>query len=183
MLGIIMGVAIVVYCAWVGWRRKRDYDKVDKAFGVVSGVFWGLVISFVIILIMNFSLDSRFSRCEVEYDKVKLTNLVGSCQTEGMFFLGTGNVEGVEYYKYFYLKPDGGKQFAKLPADRVVLYEEERLDGYLTKVGEQRKAPRISTLIIPDFFFFEPRTFQTYAIHVPKGTIKGGFEVDLSKMR
>lgn len=181
MLMILGMLVIVAICPLIGLAINRKINH-EKFLGIWIGLCVGIFINIVIICALSSYLRSE---SYLEHDKVQLVSLNNALFTEGDFFLGTGIIRGVPHYIFYYLLKDGGKQFNSLPATVVAVYEENRTDGYLVKVDKVGKIPSVNNWLIPGFLMMEtrcPRYPNIYAMHVPKGTVKEGFNLDLSKM-
>ncbi len=119
----------------------------------------------------------------IDNSKTKTTKIVAmpTITTNKQFFVGVMKTGGKSYY-YFYSKVHrDGKKFTKLPTQDTVLHEGNRKDAvFLTYVKNWDGHGWL-------FNFFAPaplrhfiqqksvdKTFTTYAIYVPKGSIDSG---------
>ncbi len=81
-------------------------------------------------------------------------------ETEGKFFLGSGRVEGEQYY-YYFTPEQGGHRLHKVNAEKAIIIEDD---------NEQ---PRLVTIIIDQYGFKD--TF----IYIPEGSIYFDYNVKL----
>ena len=111
-----------------------------------------------------------------------LVNLTNSDNLSGTFYLISGSFGSSEYYKYYYKTADGGKQYAKISAEDVVVYEDANNDAYIASVTVTKTCPGDKTGWLYCLAAEEHEKIGT-AIHVPRGSIKnaGKFEMDLKQ--
>ena len=104
--------------------------------------------------------------------KEKLVSLRSNTETEGSLFLGSGNINGQEYYYFYEALGNGGYRLSKIPArSNVTIFEEDRSDGLL----EVSSAGHRNTMF---FGLVELRaSFQpdTTTFRVPRGSIQRNF--------
>jgi hypothetical protein len=89
----------------------------------------------------------------------------------GRFFLGSGMVEGDQYYFYYAKNDDGSVSPGRVRADgRVRVYEEDREDAQLVNWEWELVAPWAYLVAFPV-------TGDKWScdFHVPKGTVRTGF--------
>ncbi len=111
-----------------------------------------------------------------EYNKTKVVSLTSSSELNGSVFLLVGSINNIDYYKFYTVMEDGGKVFNKILAKNAIIYEDNCDDAYISNVKEMHTYPDwIHTLFIPKFLLSDEK--KGYAIHVPKGTIKTGFDI------
>ena len=116
---------------------------------------------------------------EYEYDKINIVAIDSSKELSGTFILGLGNVNLEQQYVFYYLTADGGKKYGEVSKYSAIIYEEERRDGYMAKIGERTVySDKVLFWLIPKFLL-DGKDSTTYAIHVPKGTVKLEFNIDL----
>ena len=142
-------------------------------------VFWvALGVSFILRAM------APVTSSMIEYNEVKIVALSSSTSINGSFFLGSGNIEGNPYYFFYFATPDGGKKMDKLRADLVTLYEEDRKDAFMAKISvrtEWKNEDQLFRFFAPLRIKAEEEMGQQYAIHVPKGSIKEGINLDLPR--
>ncbi|MFH0969270.1 MAG: hypothetical protein V1804_02070 [Patescibacteria group bacterium] len=179
----IMVIFIVLMGLGLYLGVKKGDDKTER---ILSGIM-GLIIGGMVALFVMFAVVSM-SPSEQKYeelDRVELVALNNSRSTEGAFFLGSGRIESIPYYFFYYQLPDGGKKLGKLIAENATVYEEKRTNAYMARVSGKtiRKKTRIlSWLLIPESLLHGTRS-SSYALHVPEGTIVKGITLDLKEIK
>lgn len=105
--------------------------------------------------------------------KTELAALRVKDGVEGHFFLGSGTVEGKQYYFYYLKNEDGSLTPAKVNADEdVKIYEEERKDATLVKYNAEFKNEIAYIIGVPTM-----QGKKSVEFHVPVGTVKIGYEM------
>lgn len=180
MLCVFIGGFVAFRCISKS-KKKGEILKTDLVsvnivtcvLGLVVGAVVGLGISKIASLIISHTIVQRY-----EYEKIQLVALGNSNELRGSFFLASGDIGTEQYYKFFYRTADGGKQFGKVHAENATVYEEERGDAYMSRTGKKDiYSERVHFWLIPKFLMDEPQ--GRYAIHVPKGTVKAEYKLDL----
>ena len=107
-----------------------------------------------------------------QHERIDLVALQDNVGAEGRFFLGTGYIENK--LNYFYYRKDGDAYRAdKETADGAVIYQDEISQPYLLTY--------YSSFNHSFWYFFGfPSKSQRSQFHVPKGSIKENFTLDLN---
>jgi hypothetical protein len=171
---------ISIFCVLVGgcisFIIARKQDKISKVIITFLGMFIGAFCSIILFGIFSATISHTSER--IEKDRVQLVALIGSDEIQGSFFLVSGSIGSEQYYKYYYQTADGGKKFGKISAEGVTVYEEDRQDAYIVRVGTRDKySSRVYFWLFPRFL--QAESLGVYTIHVPKGTIKAEYKLDL----
>lgn len=170
---------VLIVCVCIGgylFYRIEKEDKVIKALFTLMGVCVGLLAGMAITGISSVVVPSTVHH--YEFEKVELVTLGSASELQGSFFLASGSVGAEQYYKFYYKTADGGKKFGKIQAESATVYEEDRKDAYMAKAGEENRYSTNDYLwLIPKFLWGRP--LWKYTIHVPKGTIKVEYNLDL----
>jgi len=170
-------LAICIFIGGYFFWKKTDKDADFKYQKQIFSFLGCLIGAFVGVLLTGFlSVFVPWTTYDIEFDRVELAALGSTSEMHGSFFLATGNIDSQQFYKFYYKTPDGGKQFGKLPAESAVIYEEDRKDAYMAKAGREKRYPTWVRLWIR---IFPGGTSWKYAIHVPNGTIKVEYNLDL----
>ncbi len=103
------------------FRITKPAGKAGKVFALVFGTLIGIAAGMVIALFFSFVLPHQTFRPET--DRTQLVALGARSQAEGVFFLASGRIDTGQYYKYYYLLPDGGIKFGQIPAENATVYE------------------------------------------------------------
>ncbi|HTW96771.1 MAG TPA: hypothetical protein VMD74_03915 [Candidatus Methylomirabilis sp.] len=142
----------------------------------IAGMFVGSLIWLIVSLLAGVALPHR---CDFrEYDNLKLIAVKSSASQAGSFFLGSGIIDGARYCEFYSQAADGGKHYGKVLAENTTVYEEERSDGYLAALSSHPVFSRwINYWLIPSGAY--DACTDKYSIHVPKGTVKPGFDLGL----
>jgi len=141
-------------------------DLIDKILFTIVGLLIGFMIA-SLISISIVSLTTLF--VDLEYEEIneqKILALNGNFETEGNFFLGTGNLE--ENLKYYYLiKKDNGYKIKSIDTDNTLIYEDNN-----PRIGYYRGYFRNKIL---RFLLGKYSLKDYHKIYVPKGSIKYNF--------
>lgn len=155
--------------------RKETIDGL-RAFMIIAGLAVGLLFGFMVTsAIRDFSYGKENF---IEAEKLRIVSLVGASEIKGEIFILAGSMGTEDYYKFYYEASDGARIFMKLEKSTVRIYEEDRMDAYVTQIQTYKKS-NVRGLWVPMFLEREKKQFQYYAIHVPKGTIKPEINLDL----
>lgn len=183
MLLAYVVLSYIVINEFIKWRKYTETSNKVGAFLLGINVSVLVYLALCMVIMHNSSYKQEY----VEYDKVEIVALENASITQGSFFLGTGYIDKVPHYVYYFKLPNGGKKLETLSAESAVVHEENRIDAYKAKPKEQRVYTSLKPwawLLIPEFMLIESCGSSTnYALHVPKGTIKTGFNLDLKALR
>jgi hypothetical protein len=172
---VILLISCIVIGAGLGYLLEGRRDKIS---GTLVGVIIGIVVGIGVGFILDVTLP--YETHEFESERVELVALGDTNLLHGTFFLGSGQINSDMYYLFFFKAPDGGKKFDKVNAKNTTVYEEDRSDAYLVRIGQQEQRPNSTYLwLLPKFLVHDVYNYY-YAIHVPKGTIKTGYNLDLN---
>lgn len=106
-----------------------------------------------------------------ESARYRLTTIRDKDGVVGQFFLGTGVIEGDQYYFYYHTNADGSVTPDKVNASQGVrVYEEDRQDAELITYEWKLNKPWAWLISIP-----VNNGGWSYKFHVPKGTVRTGY--------
>jgi hypothetical protein len=117
----------------------------------------------------------------------ELASLGAKTSTEGSFFLGCGNIFGSQYYYYCEKYPDGAMSIQKALVSSVLIYEDSDEKPFVG-IKQYTLTSTKQDSWMHDFFFTRDSGSYTSShnskleFHVPKGTVKKVFDVDVSKL-
>lgn len=149
--------------------KTRTNERSDWILAVVIGVVVGVCVAVPCIVSLEYVLPHEVAYTEL--DRTEFVSFKGSSEVSGACFLVAGRIGMEQYYVYYYRLPDGGVRFGKKSAEGITVYEEDRADAYLVRTGKIDKfSPWVHLWLIPKFLVFGE--LDTYALHVPKGTIR-----------
>jgi len=141
------------------------------------GLFYLFIIGFAAFICggIAYGIGQGFEDHAVEGEHSSLLAIRDKDGIEGRFFLGSGFISSQPYYFYYESLKNGGFRPGKIQADdSVTVFEEDRTDAELVTFDWKIKYPGWAWLIsLPD----SDGSKQTYAFHVPKGTIKTGYSM------
>jgi len=174
MIVFIVCICIGIYLSFRIGEEKGLLGLILAIMGSCVGAFAGMLIVGIYTAIEPGTIH------HYEFEKVELTTLGGTSELQGSFFLGSGSVGTEQFYRFYYKTADGGKKFGKISAEagNVTVYEEDRKDAYITKVGEESMYSTKEHLWLIPKILNDKKNWK-YAIHVPKGTIKKEYNIDL----
>lgn len=153
-------------------NRFDNHDRVSVFLGGVAGYLVGMILCLIFLMFLP------NSEKKVEIKRTKLVALKGIDETSGSCFMLIGSNNTNRYYQYYYENAAGGRLFGKMLADGIPVYEEDRTDAFLIKTGNiQDFSDKINLWLIPEFL--ECIDEKKSEIHVPKGTIKIEYKLDL----
>jgi len=149
---------------------RDKYFKDDWTLAVIAIIitqFLTYIVATIFSMIFGYV---ECGRINVETPIASLKNVSG---INGDFFLGCGNIKGVENYSYYRKTDSGGYIKEYLPADGISIFE------------DSNENPHISHKIITERYnkwliiFQVPVPSETKKeIHVPKNTILKEFSLD-----
>jgi len=160
----IIGVTLIYWITFIILWRKACDEAIDWVFNI----FLNLLLS-VFLMFGTLSLDVKEQRINYEY-YCKIQSLKNSNDIQGSFVLGTGSVEQVEYYYYYFKDINGYFRRGKKQVENTVI--EER--GGTPHI-ERKYIKRVSITGIVKSYKDQPS--EEYKIVVPKGTVINKFEV------
>lgn len=125
-------------------------------FGMVSSkrpAFW--CISITVVLTIVFSCILLIPGFGMSWTtQTDIHSLKDNSMIHGRFFLGSGSIDSVPVYVYYYQLPSGGYKLSTVPVDKTVIFMDENSNPYL-KTTEYKFA----------------NIYYEYEFHVPNGTI------------
>lgn len=161
VVGMIIG-GVVAY-KLSDWPGPQDF---------VLGSVLGLLPAFLIVVVISLCIRVE----EVKVDEIPLQALKDGSQSEGSFFLGSGTVEGSEYY-FFVKETDRGMKRDKVNADYVYIIEDEDEEPRM-EVYTNIPATAFGKFMFDDGVIGSEED-RTYSIIVPNGTVTNEFSIDL----
>lgn len=139
----------------------------------VTGV--GALVGFgFLFLILSAFVPSNYDK---DCWNTKLVALGSNSVTGGHFFLGSGTLQDTPTYEFFWDDGTGRIYEGHVAADGkdgpVSIVEEQREDGYL-KICPPTNSGWTRWIA---FFTRNQGRYQSYEFHVPKGSVRRGFDV------
>jgi hypothetical protein len=161
---IVAGLVIGLVIGFI-FNRYGDSSANPATFGFF-GMMFGCVPALFFYGIVNYMLPLEMQKVG-EYELVALQD---GNTTSGSFFLGTGTISGVMTYHMAYKWGNGFRTFS-LPANNVVVYYDDN-----PRIVQWVRKPSPGVW----WEYLSPVYIQTaHTIHVPSGSIKNEFNVDL----
>jgi len=184
---MIQFIVCILLSAYVWTKIVRMFIPPEKnyimtAAGICVGIMIMLLASFISIGICGIAFEtSTHEIAEREKSRLQLVALGNSSEIKGSFFLACGSVGSEQVYRFYYQTSDGGKKFDQVSVADATIYEEDRQDAYLSKISKTKEYSATDHLwLIPSFMERAIKKEQiSYAIHVPKGTVKQEYKLDL----
>jgi hypothetical protein len=175
MLAIILSAAVFMLYGTI--RRRKDAWKYLPVWCYgFFGVIFGILINAYFVGVILFEGKER-----IIFNTVHIAAMSTRNEINGSFYLGTGNIEGEQYYVYFYDK-NGGKALDKIKTSMAIVFEENRIDAVIYEVHTKDKFKKLNDIsrwciLKPSNFTY----FSCYEIHVPVGTIKQQYDLGLKQ--
>ncbi len=168
-LGLLIGVGITLWMA-IGlshWGFDMEILLLGFMALLMSGLI-GIMGGMGVAAIVGFFPEKII----IEDGRTEIVALKDSQGLEGHFFLGSGQINSEMYYFYYYSCGTSCSAFGKTPAFAARIYEDSD-SPHITYFKKVFKNPSWNdfAIILEDN---EPSE-----IHIPKGSIKQGFTLDL----
>ncbi len=154
LFGSLFAVVFVIFCIVFWGERSED------GFIFLGGLMSFLVSGFIFIIVMV-CIPTK----EVTYT-TRIVSLQDNNRTEGSFSLGSGHIEGVTYYCYYYNHRDGGYALGKVKTSnaRIVEWDKDYAIKKYTMVENKE--------------WGKGHMVGGYVFYVPKGTVVRNFNLD-----
>lgn len=166
MFFIIIWVIITTICICSAIFDKSMFNDASDKF-IVS---FAMPVMFGLMIVVVYTVAAlTIAPKEIVPMQDNIVSLVNLQQTEGSFVLGTGSIEGVEYYFYMCKYDNGSFERKKINVSRTLVYETNQTKPMITCNSKRIKKN----------FFFYPTYISTYdfKIYVPVGTIIKEFRI------
>lgn len=173
---MLLFLFLIGFGLFIGFKvGKKDVEAT-----IVGGLigFW-VALALATTMLFLVPCHQQFE----EHEKVEIVALKNRVAVGGSFFLGSGQINSLPYYFFYYKTDDGGVKMGKLLAEDVTIYEEKRSGGYLAKVDKKQTYEIKGWMkwLVPSILRTES-LFQRYAIHIPEGSVKSGFVLDINNL-
>jgi hypothetical protein len=149
-----------------------DSIGVKIFMSIIKYLIIGL-LSILVWFIINFFISIFIDKKVVEAGKTYLTSMNDQNQTEGRLFLGSGVIEGVMYYTYYYKTQSGSYRFGKINSYNVDIIELDQVVPHIQYYKEEFVDKDWNKWIAPMVYNIEPDIF------VPKNSIQRKIIFDL----
>lgn len=170
-IGVLIVVVIFVLACCNGFKWYYPLSFVGGTVGVAFGA------SLVALLLT--SPIGCFAPQEWKLETTQhMVNLADNYGIQGYLFFGTGSINSVPYYDYYYQTPDSVLFRERIPAEGVPVIEEDRQDGVVLVYHYGPKNPQfVHNWSAGHFIGAFPEEncsvhSYRYELRVPKGTIK-----------
>lgn len=149
-----------------------------QAVAFVGGALGGALLGSLLSLFLSFVVPHTTRYAEIDW--MELVALDSTSEMQGTSFLASGSIGSQQYYKLYTRTLNGENYSVRIKAKSAVVYEENRKDAYIAGLGIMESYPAwIRPLFYPFTESMENRKkYIMYAIHIPKGTIKRGYNLD-----
>lgn len=163
----------------ISWYIKENWKYEDSKVSLITwSIIWGHLIALMVAFVLMLILSAIPEKIQVHDKTDEIVALNDNFNTNGHFFLGTGNIENVSYYFFYKKTSTGGFVQDKIKVDNVVLYEID---------STTNEAPRIEWLKSE----FKNQSWHLWTfvigcgcntsanIYIPRGSIKTDYVLDL----
>lgn len=161
---MIFASLFVISILYMIIRKCFSGDVVLTAF-VTLFAGWFIICAGIIPLVDRHLIADKTVKLDHE---LWIYSLMNQTNSEGSFMLGSGSIEGVEYYYVFYRGVDGYRR-AKYRVYHVALVETNDRNPEIVER---------STFFSGGLIQWKPSGEGEYIMYVPKGTIIRKFEVN-----
>lgn len=157
---IIFGIITFIVSFLIMRKSNKEYDTTgNPLIFSMMGMIFGLIVAVMIP-----------GETETKIRKIELANLNDRSNTSGSFFLGSGQVEGVMKYTYYYKNGDYYKMGSRDAEGVLIKYTDG--PAYIEiREKKLKKGPLINKFVI---YSQEPQII----IHIPEGSIKTYYNLD-----
>ena len=140
-------------------------DYVMAVFTALISAILGLTIGASLALFLGCFFDSSFQQT----DRIHLVSMRDEQSISGRFFLGSGTIRNQRQYQFFKKLNDGGYRSSDVLAENAVVYEDAKLEGYLIVKSKSFDNKCVYLIGMVCGYIYE--------FHIPKESIKRGFEL------
>lgn len=168
----------------IGFLRGTKYSdrsiiRLNMFFQSLGGLIIGAVSGFLVTLIL--SLFVKHDRVPVKVDRVDIHAMSDGSSLSGSFFLGSGSIDGREYYYYYETLDNGGFKQRKVPVDIAIIFEHADI--------ENGRVEMFNTVLPDDHWAVgwafrgcncanDLNLYKLYEFHIPKGSIKHKLDLE-----
>jgi len=151
-------------------------DNIMGKFGmVIFSCFMSLITTFIsaFVIFMTAYHLGQYKEIDIYYQNI--ISMRNNSKTEGSFFLGSGSINQVEYYFYFYKTKDGGIKRDKVSTRYATIHE------------TNDKSPRVEWTMVTKAWPWWLKIYKSmsdierlgdFRVYVPEGTIIERFELN-----
>lgn len=167
-------ILIVVFAPFIvglliGILRRNKKEGI--IIQIIGWIFYMIIPSFAAGILFS-ELNPKKSTVK-EYHYLYIKSLRNISSTEGEFFLGSGSIESVEYYYFFYQSTIGLKR-SKIPVNNISIIETDERPPEIVK---RKQCYSQDTFIKWRCREIDSRREDAYIMYVPKNTIIKEFKV------
>jgi len=169
IIGVIVGIIIGgLIGKKLSWENDKTFWSIFKGMSVGSliGLLIGLTFG---LIIYSVNIDHTIPTKLWEKD---IKSLGDNSSVSGSFFLGCGTIDKRDYYYYYVKAKNGGWEQKRLETDLVTIFEDQDSTAYI----------RCNLIKISDDHWshnWAIKHHEEYEIHIPAGSIKNSFDLDL----
>lgn len=170
---IMIGISVVAGLIFTG-KFLSDFWDFDKPLCVfMSPLIFGIAVMIggLITVGGGYLIQEHIIGTYTEQESISIVSLKQNDRTEGSFFLGSGSIEGVEYYLYFRNLGDSRYKRGKVKASETIIEEGFQENPKLSWTRVRGKTNWFIRVEHVD-------RQEDYTLHVPKGTIIKQFKLE-----
>ncbi len=165
---MLIPLFMIVISSLIIWNAHRKGDSYID----IADYFFAGFIALGVSLPVSMITEAFFSKEYRVANTIALTSLHSTDVTHGDFFLGSGTIEGEQYYFYYTKEGLGFKPGKMKVNDLTTIFEENRQDGLLISYKKEfvNSKAYLFTFGLCDCKY-------KYEIHIPKGSLKQEFTI------
>lgn len=165
---ILFGIISLIRYFIINWDDLNDkFYRSETLFISLIPLIAGGLIGYGSAYALSYILPIK---TEIQTYKIELVNLNDKNNTEGDFFLGSGQIEGVMKYTYYYKSEDGYK-LGTINAEGVLIKYTDELPHIEIHKKKLTKDSFINKFVILN-------NNDEISIHIPEGSIKTYYNLD-----
>ena len=162
----------------ITWYIKENWVyEDDKSSLIIWSIVWGHLITLLVTFLLMLILSIFPAKIQVHDKTDEIVALNDNFNTEGHFFLGTGNIENVSYYFFYKKTSTGGYVQDKVEVDDVVLYEIDSTTNEIPRIEWFK--PEFKNKSWHLWTFVNSCDCTSANIYIPRGSIKTDYVLDL----
>lgn len=180
---VLTCIGLMIFVATIGVllnnRRYRNLkltvnQKEKKDHQSISIILFSIIGNFVLFVSCIDTTDEVFYR---KGEKQQIVSVNRETQTEGQFSLGSGYIEGQQYFISYEKLGNNQYQLIKFNTDRTIIHE---TDSIIPSYQPKKEYHDIDVKgLIFDYQYIDKCCYeQHYNLYVPKNTIMKNFKLD-----
>lgn len=153
----ILGALFALFVPENVFENRRTTLTILSMIGLFIGSALGLVLDQLV-----------GNKYWVQTDRRSIVSMSDGQTVEGNFFVGSGHIDGHEYYHYYAKMPNGSIRKGRRSCDLSEVFEHNGKHAYVIEYRSYNNSP-----------FVIHKYRRKYEFHVPKNSVKRQFNLDL----